>query len=266
MEIEVNADIPTGASLKSTLVQRQAPNVTYADKILFAWRLSEGQGSVVRDVVGSQDGIITGATWTASDSYLDGQALDGDGTDDHVDTSPWMDFGSNMGSDFSIAFTINTLESAHKYIAVDEASDGMQLYVRDGGNAAGDVNFRLQDEGNNTSEIASASTWNDGANHRMVINKKTNNASNWEIWVDGSDDTGSVISDQGFGGGTLNDFSIPVYLLAGNDRGSPSGFVNGTMDNVLVMGDSLTQQEIVEDYHAQPWVTPSVSNVTAVNY
>lgn len=266
MRLETDADIPTDASLKATVVEEQKPNVSYADKIQFAWRMSEGEGGIVRDVVGGQDGQINGATWSANENYLDGQYLSGDGTDDYVKTGKLNNFGSNMSSNFSIAFTWETSDISYP-VGVINNSDGTRLEIRSGASTVpddkvglliGDSSGNLEQAHNSTTSVV------DGNRYRIVLNKTGSSASDFEFWINGSNDGTTVLNSNGLG--TITNFDSDFAFFARNNGGTIDGYTNIVLDNIIVMEDSLTQKEIKEDYHAQPWVTPSVSNVTAVNY
>ena len=70
------------------------------DGLVSYWKLDDGSGSVATDSAGSNNGTITGATWTTGKI---GGALNFNG-DDYVDTeSP---FQSTLRGSFTIAFWV----------------------------------------------------------------------------------------------------------------------------------------------------------------
>lgn len=219
------------------------------------WPMDEGSGSTVADNEGTHDGAWNGSGWT-SGTWIGDYALDGDGTDDYIDTTSWGTFGSQMDTDIAIAMTFQSSASNQydRLCRVDNSADSMRLNLALNSSAGGgEVFFQIHDSsGNNTTVETSTGGFNDGSPHRVVFNKTANSASGFGIWVDNTDMSTSTVSDQGVG--TVSDFDEIVPFMCRNNSGTIEDFHDVLLDDIVVYQTSLTSTEISDDYARQPWV------------
>jgi len=112
------------------------------------------------------------------------------------------------------------------------------------------INFYLRDLDGNNIISNTASTYNDGNKHRVVLNKTGNTASDLEIYVDTNQDS-EVNTDQDFG--NVGDFTLSLYFFARNLDGSADGHLDTDLDGVIIYDSPLTADQIQNDYDRQPW-------------
>jgi len=225
------------------------------DSAIFHWELSEGSGSTAADSIGSQDGTIIGATWDDTESWYEGFALDGDGSGDHVETGTWSTFGSSMDSDFCVLYTITTLDEADHMGTSRESGDDRGFIASNQATAnasGGPVSFFSRSTDGGIDQAEGSTDITDGDIYRVALNKKTNDPSNWEIYINGSDDNASGIRT-GATPTNYADFTENIPFLASNNQGTINDGINAVMDNIIVCDDSLTASEIADDHDNQPW-------------
>lgn len=218
------------------------------------WPMDEGSGSTANDVLGTHDGTIRGATWVGDSTAMGGAKLDGDGTDDWVETDPWGSFGSNLTSDLAIAYTATIASGDSGYhVGNDETGDGgpgLFVGTRDFINDnAGELGITIYDDGaSNNIGISSDNSFDDGTRRRVLWNKTSNSATGLELHIDGS-----AASYSTFSSGTLSstsDFSKNIGLLSQQSGSNPTDSV---IDDVVVYQTSLSSSEITDDYQRQNW-------------
>lgn len=224
------------------------------DSAIHQWTLEEDTDPFV-DSIGSADGTNNGTTQVSGD-YVGGAARAGDGTSQWIRLTPLSTWGSEMANDFAIAFTIETTTTGFGSIFTGRNSAGNTLgWVRFGdsaNSAAGELYILLRDEDSNDLQVVSDNAYNDGSKYRVVLNKTS--GSNIDIYVNGSQEPATTITDQGFSNPA--DFDIDAALFARHSGGgSTSQHLDGTLDNVILANDSWTATEISDDYQNQPWAT-----------
>jgi hypothetical protein len=221
------------------------PNSEADQKLVHRWYLSEDSGPFV-DEIGSADGSNNGTVQVTGD-WVDGAARDGDGASDYIETTTWGSFGSNMDTDWAIAFSIQTSDSGFASILGTDAN-----YLRvdiagvDGG--SGELTWFMRDGSGNDLHVGTDNRYDDGNPHRVVFNKTGNTASDLEIWVDGTNVSQTVYRDNSWG--DVSDFSNAMPFLCRYNSGFQD-FVDATLDDPCVFDKSLTKSEI-ESYQS-PW-------------
>lgn len=232
------------------LVWQSGPTV--ADSAIHHWRMDEGTGDTVADNIGTADGTRNGPTWT-SGTWVGDYALDGDGTDDYVETTSWGTFGSQMDSNWAVSFSINTPTTTDGMLPLGVVNSDFTntfFLVTLNGPADGSVQFNINDDSDNQLRVygtgISANT-----NHRIVLNKTGNTGSAIEIYIDGTSVSTTIADDQN--PTNFSDFVRPVTLFARNNGGSINANYEGVLDDVLIYDSDLTDQEIQDDYDRQPW-------------
>jgi len=251
----------TGATIDGTDVQE----ITVDGQTVFSatppipssaihhWKIDEGSGTTVADSVGSADGTINGATWDTG-TYVGGAYLDFDGSNDDVDTTTLGNFGSNMFSEFAVALTFKTTQNEgvflsagtqfNSYFAVHIGSANLT------GNIDGSIGFFLADDSGNQSRAGTDSTFNDGTNHRVVVQKASNgNANDFEFFVDTNSESFTV---QGNDISSDNFSNLGANLKFG-DRGDDNSRYDGLLDDVIITDSKLSSSEIQDDFDRQPW-------------
>lgn len=234
------------------------PDSEANQKLAHRWVLTDDSGSLgVADSIGSADGTNNGVSLVTGGDYAGGAAGDGDGTDDHIATTTWGTFGSNMDSDFAIAFSIHPPASEAVVLgtANSDGSGDNSLYIRtdDAFNGSlGTLTWAIRGDGDGGAFNAVESTTDltSGGPYRVVVNKTGNSASDMQIWVNQADDNASTIRDQ-FDETTVIDFNEAVALFAANTGGTIQGYLSAILDDICVFGNSLTQSEI--ESYTNPW-------------
>ena len=229
-------------------------SVVAQDKLFAYWGMSEGAGTTVEELVNDHTGTIQGDISWVSNNWHEEYALDSPGdSGDHVETTPWGDFGSNMGTDYAIALTVKTTDGSNKFFG-GNTTDTMTLTMGTqgfGSTSDDNVSVLVSDDNGDLIIIENDNDVNDDNEYRVVFNKISNSASDWEIWTNGTEDNVTVERDEGLS--SFVNFTEPFSLFAQNDDGSTDRPIDAIMDNFTVYEDSLTSQEIEDDYNNQPW-------------
>lgn len=221
------------------------------ESAIHRWTFSEGSGSTAVDTIGNADMTLNGVSWE-SGTWFDDYAGRGDGTDDHGDPGSLGDFGSSMSTDFAIAFTIQTTDTGWPF----GWSDGDWPTNYYGCNvdliASNKIAFAIQDSVNDLRDrIYSSTDINDGNKYRVLWNKKGADATDWELWVNGSEVS---VVDQADGATDTIDFNGSFSFWARNDGGTIDQHINAALDNIILFDDSVSESDVQNDYEEQPWV------------
>lgn len=227
------------------------PDSEANQKLIHRWTLAEASAPFA-DSIGSADSTsVTGTTQVTGD-WIGGAAREGDGSDDVIETTTWGSFGSDMDSDWAIAFSISGSFDTSGYVSGafdDDESTLFNLTTGVAGNVNGGLGLRLKSDDDTMGEVSTASSYNDGNPHRIVINKTSNSTSGVEVWADQTDDTEENTSASW---GSFSDFSVAVPFFARKRAdGTLEGHTAAVIDDWSVFGSSLTQSEI-ESYQ-NPW-------------
>lgn len=242
-------------------------------------------GHTVKDVWGENNATIVGTPMIVNGHLKD--ALKFDGIKDYVNLTTLGDFGAKL--DFStvevwiktdyketwttIFKTIGTCKNRATMIwgidinrrTVDAeerendpfgpqiifAEDFIQLYL---------ASFFKNKDGCSLSFLRGEFPISDGEWHHLVYTNKTvdENGAEWTeraLFIDGTLNRISIPIPIGLLAFPNNrskyvPFSEPVYLGAGNNRGSAEGFFNGIIDEVRIYDRTLTEAEIIHNYQS----------------
>lgn len=219
------------------------------DKLIHRWGLFEDSGPF-SDRAGGADGTNNGTTQVVGD-WVGGAARQGNGTDAYIETTPLGGFGSSLSSNFAVGFSFQySASGGEDFLGVFDGN--MAIEVGDDiFGSPGNVELFLRDNDGDTISRYTDATFDDGSEHRCVLNKTGNTASDIEIWIDQSEVTTTTTgSDQAFD--NTVDFTIPLYLLASNFDGAVNKPYSGILDDVCIFEDSLTSTEIQS--YQNPWV------------
>jgi len=233
-----------------------------SDHVEHRWPLDDVSSGTVTDTVGNADGTVNGVS-SVSGTYQGGSAGDGDGTDDYISVDV-TNFLENAGTDFAVGFTINyaTLpdsSNSHSLMGMAEDVTGGNKYdwwvITASKTTDGAIGFDTNGRNDNRLEIETGSTVETNSKVRVLFNKKTNDASNFEMYFNNSAQPISVLSNEL--GYSDPEFNGDLYLYGFHDIGIGDGsrFQDVIMDDVIFYNDSLSSAEVSDDYTAQPWVT-----------
>jgi hypothetical protein len=236
----------TGATIDGTDVQEitvdgdtvftAAPDLP--NSAIHQWRFDEGSGSTAADSIGTNDGTISGATWTSVSDLVGGFGLSFDQTDDEVDFSTVSAVNSGLGH--AVAITINLDNQNTQVIwaqTTGGGSDRVMILVDSNNLQAGyfdgsSFNAREQTGGVTTSRA------------RILLNIDGPNDT-VQIWQDAiqvdDNDPGALAPTRG-----TNGHKVGVNTLGEEPMG-------GVSDNLIIYDSFLTPSEIQTDYDAQPW-------------
>ena len=262
IEVEINHDDVNAQIIQEVFTANITPIVNGA---IFEWKIREGSGETVIDTISSQDGVVNNSLWIQNENYVGGYALNSDGSNSVSIPGQWGDFGSNMRNDFAIALTVKTTDRGQLLGGYDSSSMRLELTTRADSDVPGDVlGIMIRDDDNKDGEISSNTVINDGKLHRCVLVKKTNNVNKWEIWIDGVKESVSVHRDA-WGANTRN-FRSNCHFFAVDKGNGTERHLNGTLDNIIFSTESITKEEIHNDYTKQPWVNIDAPDSAAYNW
>jgi len=225
---------------------------SFPSSAIHRWRYDEGSGSTAADSIGNWDGYLNGPS-RVSGNWVGGEALDGDGSSDYVDYgSSSRSFGSILDSDFALLATIKTSSESGVWFGSRDGGNMNLLWGMDRVDAGdGQVEFQLRSEDDTDGVLYTDKRFDDNSKYRVVFNKKTNDASNWEMWINETKQSVTLSRDNF--SGNVADFNQNLYSHAENDSGSDTSHFPGVLDDLIFTDDSLTSQEILDDYSNQPW-------------
>ena len=209
------------------------------------WKLDENSGTTAYDNAGLNDGTLTdmdpATDWVAGKV---GNALEFDGTDDHVLVGDVLDFGAS--DDFTISVWVYRDDTGRddrvlwKKNSTNASDSGYLLYI-DSGN---DVRFFISDGTDqyfmqSTTDILSPG-W-----HHFVIVWDDDSAAGTKMYIDAADDNASHT-------GTISAIdspsnAVPLTIGAESDLGK---FFDGKLDDVRIYDRALTAQEVQDLYDA----------------
>jgi hypothetical protein len=203
------------------------------------WKFDEGSGPIAVDSAGTNDGTVSGATWTAG--QID-DALSFDGLDDYVDI-PYdssLDINASQGITLSVWIKLNSYpDSTHQgpiFGLFDSAGAGTKNYLAIGKSVYGNVIAWDQwppSGGSINSIKPDLDTWF----HVAVVEDSTYRA----IYINGSLDISDNISE-------LYQGNTPDTIRIGNRADSSPFYFDGTIDEVRIYDRALFANEIQELY------------------
>lgn len=224
----------------------------------FVWYpMDEGAGTTVADNASTHDASLqSDASWV-SGVWVGDAAVDGGtagSTGGWVQTTTFGTFGSQLGGQIAICITAQIPAGDDSYlVGWGNAGDNMSLLLgpNDFLGPLGAIGFALRGTAGGRDGIHTDTAWDDGAKHRIVVNKTGPSVHNdVEIWVDGVQQTVTANLAGGFDSTSVVDFDRAGAILS-QETGSNSSA--GTADDAVFYTTSLTAQEIADDYARQPW-------------
>ena len=222
----------------------------YPEGMVSYWKLDEGSGTAAFDYVGTNDGIIYGATWTDG---ICGNALNFDGTGDYIriSDSPDWDFGDK---DFSVELwvKISSLTETQPFWSlawVSYDTPGMLLRYLPADHYTGHQGLALYNDdrvGPPPSLFVfsegSVSGWNVDTWHHITFVKSGNNRMLFKDGVQvATYESDDVIPDN------YPDMFIGRWSW---DWGTSNQYLDGAADEVKIYNSALTADEIKEHYEA----------------
>jgi len=228
------------------------------------WKLNDVGTGTATDYIQSEDGAVNGVT-SVSGTFQGGSAGEGDGTGEYIDVGTLGTFGSQLATNSAFAFTVETTTdtTASKVLGMFETggnSPSIRIGLNESANLGSPGNsaiaFGIRDDDGDKHRVGTDGTLNDGAKHRVLWNVKDVTNNNSEIYVDGVQQSIDTNVDQSPSASQFSDFTRSVYLFAMNQKnnGGPTVGIDGIVDDVICYNDSLTAEEIADDYNLQPWV------------
>jgi predicted GH43/DUF377 family glycosyl hydrolase len=195
------------------------------------WKLDEGSGTTVSDMIGNNNGTINGATWSTG-KY--GNALSFDGVDDYVSIPESGIPSGASGEELTVEFWLNAndLSNTKGVIGIDNEwlislENNGQIWIRTWGN----------NNGGTTSTISTgtwyhiAVIWIVGSEFKVYVNG--------ELWTSNTTSTTDTSSDTG------NSLMIGQILSGGSLWGNR---FNGYLDEIVIYDRALSSSEILTHY------------------
>ena len=209
------------------------------------------------DSLGSAaDGSNTAITLANVNNYADFN-----GSSSYVSTSESiLDFSAS--DSFSIAFWFNTTDTGEAgFVSRWNTSNNGWLVLKDSGTTA---SFRMSSNwsgGDAIRAVATNNAFSDGAWHNCVVTYGGSGHSSIKMYIDGTEQSLNVNLT-----GTVGSITYNTNLALGvkEGTGSFSDKYDGSMKQVLVYDDVLTQSEVTTLYNSGTVKTdPSTSNLVA---
>jgi len=232
---------------KAVDISRYGNNGTIYGNTMMLLHMDENSSSVAYDegVYGNNGTCynmnggagVTNCSWVTGKN---GRGISFDGTDDYVNASSTSSLLFPQNASFSILFWMKTSQqpSTMKEL-VSKTSTGRYNY-----------------------DVMMSSTGNvlfqryDGTNNPLVTSNRTVNDSNWHLitaMYNGAEDNLYLYVDGALSAAPVTDTSVDTTTSANVLFGSYTGtnyYFNGTMDEVLISNQSLSADEILNQYNA----------------
>ena len=212
------------------------------------------------DEVGTSDMDAISGLSEDSSAFDDNGGVSADGTD-HGLTDTMGDFGQNRDTDFAISVPFNTTDNDAMLLGHDEdgvAARTLELGVGISfhGASDGELGFRLRDsDGNTLAEYTDGSTFNDGSDYHLLLNKVSNSAGGIEFYVNDMDNevASSNDADGGFGNATVQNFDGSMGYFCRSQSGDAGIQIAATKGNIRWFNDSLNQSQRQAVHDSLPW-------------
>ena len=232
------------------------PKHPHLDGLVGWWLFQEGGGDQVYDLSGNDHtGTLNGFAFPATTSSgwnpgAFGAALLFDSNDDVIDVGA-MSIVDNAA--FTISARFKTENVGVTQITLfgegNTGNNGPFLSLRANNGTAGQIEFAIRDDANDTMSMDHGTTWNDGIWHQVAVVKLA--ANNWLLYIDGiqKDSSGTA------SGATTTDTTAVGAL----PRIATSFFWDGYLDDVRIYNRALTAAEIMGLYinpFAAFWLWP----------
>jgi hypothetical protein len=193
-----------------------------------------GSGTTVTDLIGTNNGTISGATFT----NVDAGAWDFDGTDDYID------FGTTL-SDFTTELTIDFFGKIS-----GSPTDGI-LITKGESDSSSTSNFGFQIQPSNRLRLYAKASGQGYTTVDSNSNIRDNNINNYTLVYNSGNvyfyKNGTLFSSHSFGLNSLPSTSGPLSI------GRLKGYLNyfpGNVYSVKVYNKSLSAAEVKQNYNA----------------
>lgn len=198
------------------------------------------------DTVGNADMSVTGLS---SSTFSNGEdSVSSDGQDDYGKASV-ENLGSKETFGFAMTWQASNLPDSSRVVYFGSydtvnGSTGNISSINNGINDGGTITLNLRDDNGNASIVHTDNEYDDGSPHAIVINKKSDNTSDWEIYVDDMSSTVSttVDRDQGFNHSNYVD-QLDPYFFTENKDGSGRDYAPFKAGVFEINNQPYTQQE-----------------------
>ena len=219
------------------------------DGLVSYYKLNDNAANInVNDSTNNNEGTLAGGDNT-EDLSVAGKintSLDFNGVDDYVNIRKMGTFGSNMDNGVSYsAWVKSTMTTSVQNGVITGVGAGVTLFTIDFLGVTGKIGCSFRDEAGKG--IFSSTTnnvlWNDGEWHLVIVtvNGNTNTVT---VTIDNvnKDITYTAQSTPD----NFADFDCDFLIGAMNNRGTPTGFFDGVIDEVGIWNKTLNSSEISE--------------------
>jgi len=220
-------------------VTADLPEVAIPDSAVLQYQIDEGSGTTLTDAIGSNDGSLTGGTWTSDTDMRGDYRINLDGTDDYIESSS-NPTAMARDTDFSVALTV-VKESSVSSGSITNWSDGTNQFNVHFGSSF--INTTWYDESTTTVlDEESFSTPSTPFTLRLCVVWDSSNEV-LTLYQNATEETGS--DNAGIGTRTEGWFI--------GQGGRDENYGEFGIDNPIVYEASLSSSEVQQDYDAQPW-------------
>jgi len=221
------------------------------DSAVLHYPLGERSGSTVTEELVGEDGTVNG-TSNISGEWYDGYAEDGDGSNDYIETTTWsaVNFGANL-DDAGIIFTIETTTSDRQTLIGSWNDVEEQFFIDINSPNVGEARLFIKDQNGDLNLIDFGGSLIDGNKKRIALRFPTNNANDYRVWVNGTEQSPAIETNET--PGNFGNFTYAVTFHANNEQGSPNKHFGGVVDSVIPCLAGPSPSEVSSDYNNQPW-------------
>jgi len=248
----------TGATIDGTDVQEITVDgdvvfsaTSISPKAVHQWKLDDVNGTMA-DSIGNADATNQGLT-SVNGNFVGGSAAQGDGSSTaEISASDASTINSLRDQPHAWSFTIETSSSAEEVFIGETISAPRYLVGHTGfdGANADTITILVGDSSSNQHVTTYSTTINDGQKYRVTVNWTGSNGvkdAPADVFINNSPESSSITRNQ-----SLSNVTETEKWYLGSWGGSNSE-MTGILDNVIFYNDSLTSQEIADDYNLQPW-------------
>ncbi|MCD4726536.1 MAG: LamG domain-containing protein [Pirellulales bacterium] len=228
------------------------------DELVSWWKLDEGTGTAAKDAWGSNNGAVSGATWThATPGIASPWAIDFDGVDDRITVphSADLDFNTAMTIEAWIRFDDDSATSLRGILGKGEDRDNRAYNLYKINKGVGEVCFFVSSlsgrDGTNWTRIYNTDPISIGEWHHVVA---TFNAGAMDLFIDG-EDVAATIETGGTGATSIN--TNLLDLVIADNLWSQESRWDGGLDDICLYNHALTLADAAQNYAAMSIPEPS---------
>jgi len=253
----------TGATIDGTDVQEItvdgdtvfSQGIFVPPSAVYHWPFKSRSNNNIEEVISGDDGTSIG-TSNISGNFVEGFAESF--SSNRIETTLLPNFTQQF-QDCCVLLTVETTSSSGGmplmggiFAGSGGSSDRPWFEPRLNNISTGDVWMRLWGVNDDRLDFyTNAININDGAKHRIAINIIDSSTNNVEIFVDGSSQ--SLNFDVSDGPDRFDQWNVTWPIGARNNVGNFQSNFSGTIDNVILCDQHLTNSEISQDFNSQPW-------------